>query len=202
MIDFNKAIQAFQEYLQNYDVNNGMILLKIKHTYGVISLSEYIAKDLNLSEEDIELAKLIALLHDIGRFKPNRFHGLTGYEISMENNNLELAEICLTHSFVNDKIEDFHFPDNEYKIQDIEKTKDIFKNIKLNDYHYLIRLCDFMSIGDTLNSSTIEDRLLDLIIRYPMSQNEFDNLSKTLNNLKEYFEKKYNFDIYKLLENK
>ena len=66
MIDYNKALQAFIDYLKEYDVNNGMIALKVRHTYGVVSLSEYIAKDINLSKEDIELAKLIALLHDIG----------------------------------------------------------------------------------------------------------------------------------------
>ena len=69
MIDYNKALQVFIEYLKEYDINNGMIALKVRHTYGVVSLSEYIAKDINLSNEDIELAKLIALLHDIGRFE-------------------------------------------------------------------------------------------------------------------------------------
>ena len=69
MVDFTKAQNAFKEYLKNFDVNNGMIKLKIIHTYKVLEFSEYIAKDLNLPKEDIELAKLIGLLHDIGRFE-------------------------------------------------------------------------------------------------------------------------------------
>ena len=68
MIDFIKAQKSFNEYLKDYDINDGMIQLKIRHTYGVVDLSEYISKDLGLNEEDIELAKLIALLHDIARF--------------------------------------------------------------------------------------------------------------------------------------
>ena len=68
MIDFIKAQKSFNNYLKDYDKNDGMIQLKIKHTYGVVDLSEYIANDLNLSKEDIDLAKLIALLHDIARF--------------------------------------------------------------------------------------------------------------------------------------
>ena len=75
MIDFRKAQEYFKKYLSSYDLNNGMIQLKIKHTYGVVSLSEYIAKDLNLSEEDVDLAKLIALLHDIARFEQAKKYG-------------------------------------------------------------------------------------------------------------------------------
>ncbi|MDD3186902.1 MAG: HD domain-containing protein [Bacilli bacterium] len=75
MIDFNYAKKAFKDYLKNYDLSIGMIKLKVTHTYGVVSLSEYIARDLNLCEEDIELAKLIALLHDIGRFEQARQYG-------------------------------------------------------------------------------------------------------------------------------
>ena len=50
----------------------GDIKLKVVHTYGVIEKSEYIGKELNLSNEQIELSKLIALLHDIGRFEQRK----------------------------------------------------------------------------------------------------------------------------------
>lgn len=169
------------------------------HCLVVGTIAEKISNKIGLNDER---SYIFGLLHDIGKFKPNRFHGLTGYEIALENNDLELAQICITHSFINNRIEEFHFPDNEFKKTDIKRTKELFKSIKLNDYIYLIKLCDFMSIGDTLNSSTIEDRLIDIITRYPMSQTEFDRLSKNVNKLKEYFEKKYDFDLYKLLEHK
>jgi putative nucleotidyltransferase with HDIG domain len=69
MIDFRKAQESFKEYLKDYDLENGSIKLKIKHTYEVVKKSEYIATGLGLDEENIELAKIIALLHDIGRFE-------------------------------------------------------------------------------------------------------------------------------------
>ena len=72
MIDLYRAEQVFKEYLENYDEKNGSIKLKIVHTYGVIEKSEYIARTLKLSDEQIELAKLIALLHDIGRFEQRK----------------------------------------------------------------------------------------------------------------------------------
>lgn len=72
MIDLLEAEKVFKEYLKNYDTAYGPITLKITHTYKVVEKSEYIAKALNLSEEQIQLAKLIALLHDIGRFEQRK----------------------------------------------------------------------------------------------------------------------------------
>ena len=155
-------------------------------------MAEKIAKKIGL---DSDRCYILGLLHDIGRFKPNRFHGIVGYEIAMENNDKELAKICLTHCFLfdNDKIGTFDFPNNEFKEQDIIKTKELLNSFEINDYDKLIRLCDFLSIGDTLNSVTIEDRLLDLITRYPLNQNDYDNLFNEIDGLKNYFEKKFDF---------
>lgn len=75
MPDFKKAIKEFKKYINDYDLNNGMIKLKVVHTYGVIEASEYISKELNLDHENVELAKIIALLHDIGRFKQAKEYG-------------------------------------------------------------------------------------------------------------------------------
>lgn len=75
MINLDKAMKEFKNYLQDYDLNNEMIALKVRHTYGVVSISEYIAKDLNLDNENIELAKLIGLLHDIARFEQAKEFG-------------------------------------------------------------------------------------------------------------------------------
>ena len=68
-MNFEKAIRAFREYTENYDKKIKMVERKTIHTYGVVSCSEYIANSLKLDKENIELAKLIALLHDIGRFE-------------------------------------------------------------------------------------------------------------------------------------
>ena len=97
MIDFEFAMKYFKEYLNNFDHENGKIDLKIRHTYGVVRASEYIANKLKLSDEEIELAKLIALLHDIGRFEQvkqfNSFidiksidHALLGIDILFQQN--------------------------------------------------------------------------------------------------------------------
>lgn len=68
-MDFKKAEKSFKEYLNDYNVEDGSIALKIRHTYEVVRKSEYIAMGLGLDKENIELAKIIALLHDLGRFE-------------------------------------------------------------------------------------------------------------------------------------
>ena len=69
VIDFDKARQSFEAYLDGFDRDDDKIKLKIVHTYYVVDCAGEIAVRMHLSEEDIELARLIGLLHDIGRFQ-------------------------------------------------------------------------------------------------------------------------------------
>ena len=97
MIDIEKAESEFNTYVKNYDMDNVNINRKVFHSYRVENIAEEIAKSLNLSEEEIKLAKLIGLLHDIARFeqytKYQTFsdlksidHGDFGVEILKQNN--------------------------------------------------------------------------------------------------------------------
>lgn len=66
---------TFREYTDRYDRTDPKIKLKIDHTYRVADLCERIAKSLDLAQEDIELAWLSGMLHDIGRFEQlRRYH--------------------------------------------------------------------------------------------------------------------------------
>lgn len=126
MVNLIEAEKSFKEYLKSYDVSDGNIELKIRHTYGVVNASEYITKNLGLDEEDIQLAKLIALLHDIGRFEQVKVtdsfmdnkkfdHAEYGIEILFKNN--------LIRSFIKeDKYDDIIYKaiinHNKYKIEE------------------------------------------------------------------------------------
>ena len=70
--DFDVAKAAFEAYLDEYDRADDKIHLKIVHTYGVVDAAEDIARRMGLDEEDVQLAKVIGLLHDIGRFEQIR----------------------------------------------------------------------------------------------------------------------------------
>lgn len=69
MIDIQNAKKEFEKYVSAYDMENPKIELKRQHTYRTIDIAKQVAKSINLKQEDIELAELIALLHDIARFE-------------------------------------------------------------------------------------------------------------------------------------
>lgn len=126
MIDLAHAQKAFKEYLKNYDEQSKDIKLKIVHIYGVIEKSEYIGKRLNLSEEEIQLAKLIALLHDIGRFEQQtatkEFEDYKGFDHAEYGIKI-LFEDGLIRKFIqDDKYDDIIYKaiinHNRYKIEE------------------------------------------------------------------------------------
>ena len=71
-INIEEAKKTFAEYVKNYDINDEKIKIKISHIERVSQIAKNLAMSLNLNEEDIELAELIGLLHDIGRFEQVR----------------------------------------------------------------------------------------------------------------------------------
>ena len=74
MIDLKKANEEFDKYVKNYNSEDKKIALKIEHIKRVSEISGIISENLNLDKENIELAKLIGLLHDIGRFEQIRIY--------------------------------------------------------------------------------------------------------------------------------
>lgn len=74
MIDIEKAKNSFKKFLEKYsDKEELAFKLKVVHTYHVVENAKQIAVKLNLPDEEIKLAELIALLHDIGRFEEINF---------------------------------------------------------------------------------------------------------------------------------
>ena len=126
MINLRKAQESFKQYLKDYDIEDGNIKLKIKHTYEVVNKSEYISKGLGLNQENIELAKLIALLHDIGRFEQvkqtNDFldskdfdHANYGVKVLFEDN---LIRKFIENNKYDNIIKEAIYNHNKYKIEE------------------------------------------------------------------------------------
>lgn len=74
-IDRINVRQIFDQYVSDFDAKDGKIKLKIEHTYRVADLCEQIARSLHLNNEDTDLAWLLGMLHDIGRFRQIREYG-------------------------------------------------------------------------------------------------------------------------------
>ncbi|MCI8273698.1 MAG: HD domain-containing protein [Clostridia bacterium] len=67
-IDIEKAQNEFIKYTNKFDLQNEPIKRKQEHSFRVMKISKQIAEGLKLNQEDIEVATLIGLLHDIARF--------------------------------------------------------------------------------------------------------------------------------------
>lgn len=82
MIDILKVKKSFKDFLEQYeDKSHVKFNSKTIHTYHVAENAKEIAEKLGLNQEDIELAELIGILHDIGRFEE--------IEINKELNNVK-----------------------------------------------------------------------------------------------------------------
>ena len=69
IIDRNRVEKQFSEYASRYDAEDVKVQLKTAHTFRVAALADRIARSLALSPEDTDLAWLLGMLHDIGRFE-------------------------------------------------------------------------------------------------------------------------------------
>ena len=101
-MNYGKAKQYFEKYLdENFDLTDKKINHKINHTYRVVENARYLCNGLNLNKENTELALIIALLHDIGRFEQakeiksfredinNYDHASLGVKLLFEKNEIK-----------------------------------------------------------------------------------------------------------------
>lgn len=109
-IDLEYARKSFQRYLSAYDAEDDKIKLKRVHTFCVVKAAEYITARENISKEDRELALLIALLHDIGRFEQLKKYN------SYDDNIMDHAKFGVQILFEEGKIRDFIETDKYDKI--------------------------------------------------------------------------------------
>ncbi|NLL78588.1 MAG: HD domain-containing protein [Clostridiales bacterium] len=74
-IDQKRAESVFYEYTSHYNAADEKVRLKIEHTLRVSRLCGQIAQDIGLEGEEADLAWLLGLLHDVGRFEQLRNYG-------------------------------------------------------------------------------------------------------------------------------
>ena len=68
-IDLEKARKEFLKYTEKFNLEDENVKRKQQHSLRVMAISQKIATEIGLTQEEIDLATLIGLLHDIGRFK-------------------------------------------------------------------------------------------------------------------------------------
>lgn len=106
IIDRVQARTAFADYVRPYGTNNPRIVLKVVHTNRVAEICEAVAVAEGLPGDDIDLAWLCGLLHDIGRFEQLRRwdtfsdgesapHALIGAEVLFGSGSVGLDEALI-----------------------------------------------------------------------------------------------------------
>lgn len=123
-------LNVFQVYASKYDLTDPKILLKYIHTEKVAENSERIARSLNLSESEIELAWQIGVLHDVGRFEQ-----LRRYDTFNDAASIDHAQFGADLLFREGLIERF-FPKSELAILEIDC--DITKEADCNNVNSCI----------------------------------------------------------------
>ncbi|MEE1468455.1 MAG: HD domain-containing protein, partial [Collinsella sp.] len=116
-IDRDRARAAFKSYTDAYDATNPRIALKIEHTYHVAEACDAVAREQGWSSEDIDLAWLCGLLHDMGRFEQLRrwdtfkdaesmSHAALGIEVLFGENPADAPAVTSIRDFIDDPAED------------------------------------------------------------------------------------------------
>ena len=151
-IDRSKVRQAFEEYTSHYDPEDYKIVLKIRHTYRVADLSDRIAESLGLTGPDRDLAWLIGMLHDIGRFEQVR-----RYHTFIDANSVNHAHLSADLLFKEDLIDAFVAVNNTAEAGPGDQPAEALPLIEK-----AVRLHSILDLPDTL---TDRERLFCQIIR-------------------------------------
>ena len=129
-INRKNVINAFAEYVRNYDPSDEKIKLKINHTYRVAGLCQRIAESLGLSEPDVDIAWLLGMLHDIGRFEQIRRFGTFNDVQSVDHAEFG-ADLLFKEGLIR-KFAEGYYEECELARSGNEEAEQIIKN---NEHH-------------------------------------------------------------------
>ena len=161
----------------------------INHSICVGNTAGKIAEKLNL---DVNYAKTLGYIHDIGRgIGDSKDHVMNGYYYLKElGYDDEYANICLTHSYLNNDI----YCTAGGIPTDIPFRTEFIKNYEYTIYEKIINLCDLMCTDIIM---TVDKRLIDLIIRRGAHENTQYHIKETYK-LKQYIDEQLGFNLYDL----
>lgn len=130
VINRKNVINAFAEYVRNYDPSDEKIKLKIDHTYRVAGLCQRIAESLGLSEPDVDIAWLLGMLHDMGRFEQIRRFGTFNDAQSVDHAEFG-ADLLFKEGLIR-KFAEGYYEECELACSGNEEAEQIIKN---NEHH-------------------------------------------------------------------
>lgn len=110
-----EAEKSFHDYTAAYDLDDAKVALKVEHTFRVAGLCDVISDSLGMTGYDKDLAWLLGMLHDIGRFEQvRRYHT---FRDALSVNHAELsADILFREGLIKNfiKVEDDPAESDDY----------------------------------------------------------------------------------------
>lgn len=137
MIDIESAKKELVEHVNELQIDNPRVQMKVGHIIRVAENCKKLATNLKLTEEQIQLAELIGLLHDIGRFeqykildkdKKEKFdHGEAGVEVLKKDNYIRKY---IEEDTYDDIIYTAVYEHNKYQLSErLSQEKELFCKI-------------------------------------------------------------------------
>ena len=134
-------VEIFKEYVDSFNSSDKEITQRYNHSISVMELMGELAYRLNLEDEDIKLARLIGLLHDIGRFVQ-----WDKYKTFKDKDSIDHAEVGADYLFKEGHIRDYIESDkydsiiekairnhNKFKIEDNLNDKELLFTKMIRD---------------------------------------------------------------------
>lgn len=184
-------IDAFDKYVQLYDLNNYNLKSKYNHSYRVMNLNKKYAKLLNFNQEDVSIATAIGLLHDIGRFEQYK-----QFESFDDSKTIDHADYSIKMLFDKNHIEKFKIDKNYYDIikfaiqnhnkisiqntnnpQKLMHAKLIRDTDKIDITYIFAHEVKHLDTSDTISKDVLDDIRNHRIVNRKHCQNRNDNLS-------------------------
>ena len=186
----DRATKEFLNYTDKYLKYGERIKLKVNHTFRVVDLCENIAKSINLSDEYIDLARLVGLLHDIGRFE--QWKRFKTYKDSDSIDHADLGEeILKNNNYLRKFIEEDKYDDiilksvkyhNKYKLpNDLSEDEELFcKIVRDADKIDILYLYTIKGIELEIDNEFSEDIFKSLLEMRNISRKKLSNKTDRL----------------------
>lgn len=135
MVEIEKAKKELVNHVHKLGINTPRVQMKLGHIMRVAENCKKLAIDLGLPEEQIQLAELIGLLHDIGRFEQYKIadntkkfdHGEAGVEVLKKDNYIRKY---IEENKFDEIIYTAVYEHNQYELtKGLSKEKELFSKI-------------------------------------------------------------------------
>ncbi|MCQ2979192.1 MAG: HD domain-containing protein [Clostridia bacterium] len=119
MIKCENYLRYFKKYTDEYFTlvapeDKFKIELKVIHTLNVLKIMRRLAKEVGLTGEEYELAKIVALFHDFGRFNQIKVYGTFNDRASINHAEESVREMQRLN--ILDKTNDTYVPEYEKEL--------------------------------------------------------------------------------------